>query len=68
MALGTALTTGALAIAAVFAKDAAMRLSGSGSSRAMVVGRVAEFGAAACVLLLGVGLLAAALSGVHTGG
>ena len=68
MALGTALTTGALAVAAVFAKDTAMRLSGFGSSRAMMVGRLVEFGAAACVLLFGIALLAADLSGVHTGG
>ncbi len=67
MALGTALTTGALAIAAVFAKDAAMRLSGAGSPRAIVIGRLVEFAAAACVLLFGIALLAAALSGVHTG-
>jgi nickel/cobalt exporter len=68
MALGTAMTTGALAIAAVFAKDTAMRLSGAGSSRALLVGRLVEFAAAACVLLFGVALLAAALSGVHAGG
>ena len=67
MALGTAITTGLLATAAVFAKDFAMRLSGVGSPRAMWAGRLVEFGAAACVLLFGIVLLAAALSGVHGG-
>lgn len=65
MALGTAITTGALASAAVFAKDLALRLSG-GSGTA-ILGRLIEFGAAACVLLFGIALLAAALSGVHAG-
>ena len=68
MALGTALTTGALAIAAVFAKDLAMRASGAGSPRAMLVGRIVEFAAAACVLLFGLALLSAALGGVHATG
>ena len=67
MALGTALTTGALATAAVFAKDAAMRLSGAGAPRAILIGRLVEFAAAACVLLFGIALLAVSLSGVHTG-
>ena len=67
MALGTAITTGLLATAAVFAKDLAMRLSGTGSPRAVLAGRVVEFGAAACVLLFGIALLAASMSGVHNG-
>ena len=65
MALGTAITTGALAAAAVFAKDVALRLSGDG--RTVVVGRLIEFGAAACVLLFGIALLAAALAGGRVG-
>ena len=65
MALGTAMTTGALAIAAVFAKEAALRISGNGSTRALIAGKVVEFGAAVCVLLFGLALLIAAFSGVH---
>ena len=67
MALGTAITTGLLAITAVFAKDLAMRLSGTGSPRAVLAGRLVEFGGAACVLLFGIALLAASLAGVHGG-
>ncbi len=67
MALGTAITTGALATVAFFAKDVALRVSGPSSPRALVVGRLVEFGGAACVLLFGLALLAAAFSGVHTG-
>ena len=67
MSLGTALTTGALATAAVFAKDMAMRASGANAPRAVLIGRGVEFAAAACVLLFGIALLAAALSGVHAG-
>ena len=66
MALGTAITTGALAACAVFAKGLAMRLSGG--PRAVLVGRLVEFGAAAGVLLFGLVLLGAAFSGVHTSG
>ena len=66
MALGTAVTTGALATAAVHAKALAVRLSGSGSQRAAVVGRAVEFLAAACVLLFGLALLAAWFGGVHS--
>jgi nickel/cobalt exporter len=68
MSLGTALTTGALATAAVFAKDVAVRLSGIASGRAVVVGRLVELVAGACVLAFGIGLLGAALAGVHAGG
>ena len=67
MAFGTAITTGLLATAAVFAKDLAMRLSGPGSPRAVLAARLVECGAAACVLLFGIALLAASLSGVHGG-
>ena len=67
MAVGTALTTGALAVFAVLAKDLAMRLTtaGAGSARTAVIGRLLEFAAAAAVLLFGVSLLAASLAGVH---
>ena len=71
MAVGTALTTGALAVFAVFAKDLAMELAmrlttaGGGSARTAVIGRLLEFAAAAAVLLFGVSLLAASLAGVH---
>ncbi len=68
MAVGTAMTTGALAVFAVFAKDLAMRLTaGAGSTRAAVIGRLLEFGAAAGVLLFGLSLLTASLAGVHLG-
>ncbi len=65
MALGTAVTTGALAIAAVFAKDFAVRVSGGSSPRGAIIGRVVELVAAACVLAFGLALLAASLDGVH---
>jgi nickel/cobalt exporter len=65
MAAGTAITTGTLAIAAVFAKDLAVRMSGGSSPRGALVGRVVELVAAACVLAFGLALLAAALSGAH---
>jgi nickel/cobalt exporter len=65
MAAGTAITTGTLAIAAVFAKDLAVRMSGGNSPRGALVGRVVELVAAACVLAFGLALLAAALSGAH---
>ncbi len=67
MALGTALTTGALATIAVFAKDLAIHLAGQRSTRAAVVGRFVEFAAAACVLFLGLALLTASLQGSFTG-
>ena len=67
MSLGTAITTGALAALAVFAKDTALRLSGAGSPRAAVAGRALELAAALAVLVLGLALLAAALSGIHGG-
>jgi len=58
MAVGTAITTGALAGLAVFAKGAAMRLSGPDSRRALMIGRGAELLAALLVFGLGLTLLA----------
>ena len=58
MAAGTALTTGALAVLAVHAKRLAVRLVGAESSRAVLVGRGAEFAAALFVLTVGLALLA----------
>jgi len=57
MALGTALTTGALAWTAVFAKSAAMRLAAGENSRLALVARGFEFAAALAVLGLGVALM-----------
>ena len=58
MALGTALTTGALATLAVLAKDMALRLTGrQNSRRGEIVGRALEFAAACLVLTLGLALL-----------
>ncbi|MDP4025964.1 nickel transporter [Methylobacterium sp. NEAU 140] len=58
MALGTALTTTALACLAVFAKRAALRLAGGrGQAGALAVGGL-ELVAAAFVLVLGLGMLA----------
>lgn len=57
MALGTAVTTGALACLAVFAKDAAMRLAARESSRASLIARGLELAAALCVLAYGLALL-----------
>jgi nickel/cobalt exporter len=55
---GTAITTGGLAAFAVFAKDAASRLSQPGSRRSLLLTRGAELLAAALVLALGALLLA----------
>lgn len=58
MALGTALTTGALASIAVFAKSLALRLAGGrGMAGVLAVGAL-ELAAAAFVLVLGVTMLA----------
>ena len=65
MALGTAVTTGALASLAVFAKGLAMRLAARESSRAALVARGLEFAAALCVLAYGAALL---LIGPNGGG
>jgi len=58
IALGTAITTGALATMAVLTKDLALRLTGGPSSRrGEIVARVLEFAAACLVLALGLALL-----------
>jgi nickel/cobalt transporter (NicO) family protein len=64
MSLGTAITTGALASFAVFAKKIAVRFSGRTSPRAEIVGRVIEVGAALCVLVFGIALFTASFSGL----
>jgi nickel/cobalt transporter (NicO) family protein len=58
MAVGTAVTTGALAWTAVFAKSAAMRLAAGESSRLALLARGFEFAAALAVLAFGLALLA----------
>ena len=63
MALGTALTTGALASLAVFAKGLAVRFASGEDSRAMLVARACEFAAALAVLTFGLALFFAARSG-----
>lgn len=63
MALGVALTTGALAATAVLAKGLAVRLSGAGSPRGALLVRGLELAAALAILLLGVSLLLGALAG-----
>ena len=57
MSAGTALTTGALAAMAVYAKSAAARLGAKDSRRAVIITRAGEFIAAILVLALGVTLL-----------
>lgn len=56
MALGTAITTSALATLAVFAKRIALKLSGEGSRRGALAARGLEFAAACLVMFLGVAL------------
>ncbi len=58
MSAGTALTTGALATLAVYAKGLALRFGGSGTRRAAIVARAAELAAAVAVAALGLALLA----------
>jgi ABC-type nickel/cobalt efflux system permease component RcnA len=60
MAVGTGLTTGALAATAVFAKSFAERLLGTEGGRGLIIARSAEFLAALLVLFVGVGLLVGA--------
>ena len=60
MALGTAVTTGALASMAVFAKSTAMRFAAGENSRVALVARGFEFAAALAVLAFGVALLVGA--------
>jgi len=57
MAVGTALTTGALAASAVFTKSFAEKLLGTEGGRGLIIARGAEFLAALLVLFVGVGLL-----------
>ncbi len=57
MSAGTALTTGAIAAAAVYAKGLALRASGAGARRTALLARAAEVLAAILVLGLGVALL-----------
>jgi nickel/cobalt exporter len=57
MALGTALTTGALAALAVFAKGAALRLAGGRGEAGLIGLRSLEVLAAAIVLALGLALV-----------
>lgn len=64
IALGTAMTTCALATTAVFGKRLAMRIAGrTQSRRAQFFGQFIEVGAAFCVLLFGAVLLYATLAG-----
>jgi ABC-type nickel/cobalt efflux system permease component RcnA len=60
MAVGTGLTTGALAATAVFAKSFAEKLLGTEGGRGLIIARSAEFLAALLVLFIGVGLLVGA--------
>jgi ABC-type nickel/cobalt efflux system permease component RcnA len=60
MAVGTGLTTGALAATAVFAKSFAEKLLGTQGGRGLIIARSAEFLAALLVLFVGVGLLVGA--------
>ncbi len=61
MALGTAITVSVLATLAVTAKNAAVRIGGSGSA-GVRIGTAIEIAGAAMVFLLGLLLLTAALS------
>jgi ABC-type nickel/cobalt efflux system permease component RcnA len=61
MALGTGLTVATLAALAVSARGVAVRLAGADSPHAERIVRIAEIGAAAAVLLLGLVLLGGAL-------
>ena len=62
MSLGVALTTGALALAAVFAKRVAMRLAAGDDSRVALAARGVEFLAALLVVFFGLALLLGARS------
>ena len=63
MALGTAVTTGALASMAVFAKSTAVRFAAGEDSLAALVARSFEFAAALAVLAFGVALMVGARGG-----
>jgi nickel/cobalt exporter len=63
VSLGAAITTGALAALAVFAKGVAVRFARGEDSRMALVARVFEFAAAAAVLAFGLALFFAARGG-----
>jgi nickel/cobalt exporter len=63
MSLGVAVTTGALAVLAVFAKAAAMRFAEGDNSRAALVARTFEFAASLAVFAFGLLLLLGARGG-----
>ena len=63
MSFGVALTTGALAFAAVFAKRVAMRMAAGDESRIALAARGVEFLAALLVVAFGLALLFVARSG-----
>ena len=63
MAIGTAVTTGALALVAVFGKSLALRLAARETTGADLIARGLELAAALCVLAYGVALLAMGASG-----
>ena len=65
ISLGTAVTTGALALAAVFAKSWSLRLAAGESSRVRLIARAFEFAAALAVLGFGLALWTAS-GGVGT--
>ncbi len=67
MGFGTALTTGALAAGAVLFKGAALRMFGGDAGRAVIVGRVIEVAAALGVVVFGLLLMLATLSGLPSG-
>jgi nickel/cobalt exporter len=63
MSLGVAITTGALATSAVYAKKMVAHFAGAESWRAMMAGRLFEAAAALAVFAFGLALLMAALYG-----
>ena len=63
MSLGTALTTGALAAMAVFAKSLALRLTGEAGGRGEIFARGFELAAACLVFGLGATLLLGSIAG-----
>jgi nickel/cobalt transporter (NicO) family protein len=63
MALGTAVTTGALAWMAVFVKSAAVRFAAGEDSRGALIARALEFAAALAVLAFGILLMFGARGG-----
>jgi ABC-type nickel/cobalt efflux system permease component RcnA len=64
VSVGTAITTGALAALAVFAKGVAVRFAGAEDTRAALIARGAEFAAALAVLAFGLALYLGARGGV----